>query len=468
MAETWATSGTDLHLELDVSGTRIRRGLEDALRGAIQASRLGPGTRLPSSRSLAADLGIARNTVADAYGQLAAEGWLVAEHGSGTRVAERVVAEPPSEPAGHPAAGGPGYSLLAGSPDLSSFPRSAWLAAARRALSVAPAEALGYTDPRGRPELREALADYLARVRGVRATADRIVLCSGFTQALGLLAGVLARQGATTLATEAYGHRHHRHVVAARGLAVRPLPVDASGAVIAKLADAGAALLTPAHQFPLGVPLAAARRTQAVAWAATTGATIIEDDYDGEFRYDRQAVGAMQALEPESVVYAGTASKTLAPGLRLAWLVLPARLVEAVAAAKVLADRQTSSLDQLTFAELIRSGAYDRHVRRCRMAYRRRREQLATQLRARAPGTRMIGVAAGLQALVELPAGSTEDAVVGRAAQRGLALSGLNEFATAGTRHAPALVVGFAAPPAHAFTTAVARLCAALADRGPG
>jgi len=467
MVETWATSGTDLHLEIDVSGTRVRRGLEDALRGAIQAGRLHPGTRLPSSRSLAADLGIARNTVADAYGQLAAEGWLIAEHGSGTRVAERMIAEQRAAPADHGGGGAPRYSLLAGSPDLSAFPRSAWLAAARRALAGAPAEALGYTDPRGRPELRQALAGYLARVRGVRAAADRIVVCSGFTQALALLTRVLADRGATTLATEAYGHRHHREVAAAQGLGAAPVPVDSGGAVIAGLAGADAALLTPAHQFPLGVPLAAARRTAAVAWAAATGATIIEDDYDGEFRYDRQAIGAMQALEPESVVYAGTASKTLAPGLRLAWLVLPAHLVEEVTAAKVLADRQTSSLDQLTFAELIGSGAYDRHVRSSRMTYRRRRERLAAELRGRAAGVRMIGVAAGLHAVVELPAGRTEDEVVGRAAERGLALSGLSEFATAGARHAPALVVGFAAPPAHAFTTAVARLCAVLADPGP-
>jgi GntR family transcriptional regulator/MocR family aminotransferase len=465
--ETWATSGADLHLEIDVSGTRVRRGLEDALRGAIQAGRLRPGTRLPSSRSLAADLGIARNTVADAYGQLAAEGWLIAEHGSGTRVAERMIAEQPANLADRGHAGTPRYSLLAGSPDLSAFPRSAWLGAARRALAVAPAEALGYTDPRGRPELRQALADYVARARGVRAAADRIVVCSGFTQALALLARVLADRGATTLAVEAYGHRHHREVVTAQGLGVRPVPVDAGGAVIAELADADVALLTPAHQFPLGVPLAAPRRTRAVAWAAATGATIIEDDYDGEFRYDRQAIGAMQALEPESVVYAGTASKTLAPGLRLAWLVLPARLVEDVTAAKVLADRQTSSMDQLTFAELISSGAYDRHVRRCRMAYRRRRERLVTELRVRAPRVRMTGVAAGLHAVVELPPGRTEDDVVGRAAQRSLALSGLGEFATAGARRAPALVIGFAAPPAHAFTTAVARLGAVLADPGP-
>jgi GntR family transcriptional regulator/MocR family aminotransferase len=468
MVGTWATSGPDLHLEIDVSGTRVRRNLEDALRGAIQAGRLQPGTRLPSSRSLAADLGIARNTVADAYGLLAAEGWLVAERGSGTWIAERVIAEQAAAAPDAGQAGRPRYSLPAGSPDLSTFPRSAWLAAARRAFAVAPAEALGYTDPRGRPELREALAGYLARARGVRAAADRIVICSGFTQALALLAQVLAARGATTLAVEAYGHAHHREVIAAHGLAVQPVGVDARGARISDLTGAGAdaVLLTPAHQFPLGVPLAAARRTQAAAWAAATGATIIEDDYDGEFRYDRRAIGAMQALEPGSVVYAGTASKTLAPGLRLAWLVLPARLATAVADAKVLADRQTSSLDQLTFAEFVGSGGYDRHVRRGRMLYRCRRERLAAQLRLRAPHVRMTGVAAGLHAVLELPPGSQEDEIIARAAERGLALSGLTEYAAPGARHAPALVVGFGAPPAHAFTTAVARLCAVLAETG--
>jgi GntR family transcriptional regulator / MocR family aminotransferase len=298
----------------------------------------------------------------------------------------------------------------------------------------------------------------------VRAAADRIVVCSGFTQALALLAGVLAARGGRTLAVEAYGHQHHRDVVASRGLAVRPVPVDRGGAVIAELGDASGVLLTPAHQFPLGVPLAALRRTQAVAWAAAAGATIIEDDYDGEFRYDRQAIGAMQALAPDSVVYAGTASKTLAPGLRLAWLVLPADLVEDVTAAKVLADRQTSSLDQLTFAELIRSGGYDRHVRRGRQAYRRRRERLVTALRQHAPGVALSGVAAGLHAVLDLPAGQQEADVIARAAARGLAIGGLGGYATPGARHAPALVVGFGTPPAHAVTTAIARLCAVLAD----
>jgi GntR family transcriptional regulator / MocR family aminotransferase len=467
MTETWATFGTDLHLELDVSGTRVRRRLEEALRRAIQDGRLQPGTRLSSSRSLAADLGIARNTVADAYGQLAAEGWLVAGHGSGTWVAERVLAEQASPAAGPGPATAPRYSLRAGEPDLSAFPRTAWLAAARRALAVAPAEALGYTDPSGRPELRQALAGYLARARGVRAAADRIIICSGFTQALGLLATVLAARGAGTLAVEQYGHQHHRDVIAAAGLAVRPVRVDGGGAATAELAGADAALLTPAHQFPLGVPLAAERRTQAVAWAAGTGATIIEDDYDGEFRYDRQAVGAMQALAPGSVVYAGTASKTLVPGLRLGWLALPAHLFADVLAAKVLADRQTGSLDQLTLAELIGSGNYDRHVRRCRQSYRRRRERLTAALREHAPRTRVTGVAAGLHAVVELPADVTEAEVIAAAAARGLAVSGLADFAAPGARHAPGLVVGFATPPAHSFTTAVARLCAVLREVTP-
>ena len=466
MRETWATSGTDLLLEIDVTGSRVRRRLEDALRGAIQAGRLAPGTRLPSTRSLAVDLGLARNTVADAYGQLTAEGWLVAGHGSGTWVAERVIAEPagPAAAAGHQAAR-PRFSLAPGVPDLAMFPVTAWLAAGRRALGAAPAAALGYGDPRGQPELRQALADYLSRARGVRAAADRIMICTGFTQALGLLTQVLAgRGGDGTLAVEHYGHRHHRQVIAAHGLAVRPLPVDGRGALTADLGRAAGALLTPAHQFPLGVPLAAGRRTTATAWAAATGGTIIEDDYDGEFRYDRQAVGAMQALAPEHVVYAGTASKTLAPGVRLAWLVLPRPLADDVIAARELADRHASIPEQLTLAELITSGGYDRHVRRARLAYRRRREQLADALREHAPAARMTGVAAGLHAVVELPPGVGEDKAIAAGAARGLALSGLAEYAAGGAGRAPALVIGFATPPAHSFTTAIARLCAVLGE----
>jgi GntR family transcriptional regulator / MocR family aminotransferase len=189
----------------------------------------------------------------------------------------------------------------------------------------------------------------------------------------------------------------------------------------------------------------------------------VEDDYDGEFRYDRQAVGAMQALAPEQVVYAGTASKALAPGLRLAWLVVPAQLLDEVAEAKRHCDGQSSVLDQLALAELIRGGGYERHIRRCRLAYQRRRQLLGESLAGRIPGARVAGVAAGLHALVELPAGLEEADVVGRASRRGLAVEGLAEYRAASHGHTPSLVVGFATPPQHAFGAALERLCAILA-----
>ncbi len=259
------------------------------------------------------------------------------------------------------------YDLRPGSPDLSAFPRAGWLSAARKALSAAPSHALGYGDPRGLPELRAVLAGYLARARGVRASPDRIVVCSGFTQGLALLCQVLPGAGVTRIAVEEYGLPGPARTLAASGLAPVMLGVDDGGAILDPAPGAEAMLLTPAHQFPLGSVLSPRRRADAARWAAGTGGLVIEDDYDGEFRYDRQPVGALQALAPEHVVYAGTASKTLAPGLRLGWLVLPARLVDAVADAKARADAHTSSLEQLTLAEFITSGAYDRHVRRARL-----------------------------------------------------------------------------------------------------
>jgi GntR family transcriptional regulator/MocR family aminotransferase len=461
METTGAASGTDLHLEL--AGSRGRAAIEHALREAVQSGRLRRGTRLPSSRALARDLGIARNTVVEAYGQLVAEGWLTAVTGSGTQVAEHGIESVP--PAVAPPQARPvRYDLRAGEPDLSSFPWAAWLTAARRALNAAPIDALGYGDPRGRPELRQALASYLSRARGVRADPERIIICNGFTQALSLLCEVLVGRGATGLAVEAYGHRSYCELATARGLEVVQAPVDAHGVVVSEFGAAQAALLTPAHQFPLGMALAAQRRTQAVRWARTTGALIVEDDYDGEFRYDRQAIGAMQALAPDSVGYAGSASKTLAPGVRLGWLAAPAHLVGDVAAAKALADRQTSVPDQLTLAELISSDGYDRHIRRCRLLYRRRRDLLIALLREQAPRVRVTGVAAGLHVVLDLPPGSDEDDIVDRGARRGLALEGLGAYGTGGTGRPPALVIGYGTPPAHAYTTAIARLGATLAD----
>ena len=343
-------------------------------------------------------------------------------------------ATPEAAPAQAATAGRVRYDLRPGRPDLTMFPRAAWLAAARRALIAAPSDALGYGDPRGLDELRSALAGYLARARGVRVTPDRIVICAGFAQALALLCGVQVERGVHTLAVEAYGHLLHREVAVAAGLRLRPLAVDAAGAAVDELgargraADAGAPV--PARR-PARTGAAQARRRV----GDDTDGLIVEDDYDGEFRYDRQAVGAMQALAPEHVAYAGTASKSLAPGLRLGWLVVPAHLVEQVVEAKRLADVQAGTLDQLTLAELIGCGAYDRHIRRSRLAYQRRRERLVATLLRRVPDARVAGVAAGLQALVVLPEGQTEDDAVGRAAGDGLALEGLSGFGTAAHEH---------------------------------
>ncbi|WP_316521837.1 PLP-dependent aminotransferase family protein [Kitasatospora brasiliensis] len=469
----WTTFGGDLHLDLTerrAAGAGLRAALEDALREAVQEGRLAPGTRLPSSRALGEDLGIARNTVVEAYGQLTAEGWLSSRQGSGTTVARRAVPSPAVRPTRpqtrRPAAR---YDLTSGRPDLSLFPRTAWLAAARRALATAPHEALDYSSPLGRLELRQALTHYLARVRGVRTDPDHLLVCTGVTQGLGLLCAALRERGARALAVEEYGLPPQHAIVRAAGLTTVPVPLDADGARVDRLdARAGAVLLTPAHQYPTGAALSAERRAEAVRWAREQDRYVIEDDYDGEFRYDRQPLGAMQALDPERVVYAGTSAKSLAPGLRLAWLALPDALVEPVARLKALADTMSPVLDQLTLAELITSGTHDRHVRRCRLHYRRRRDQLVAALAEHAPHVRVTGIAAGLHAVLQLPPGSTpEPELLARARQAGLSLNGLSWHRAPALPPAdtpPALVIGYATPPEHTFPAAVRALCELLRE----
>ncbi|MFE7948252.1 PLP-dependent aminotransferase family protein [Streptomyces sp. NPDC057426] len=469
MAEDRATLGVDLHLDLRGSG--LRTGLMDALREAVRSGRLKAGVRLPSSRSLAADLGIARNTVADAYAELVAEGWLTARQGSGTRVAPRAVPRwqvtagvRPTTAARREAAR-PTYDLKPGSPDLASFPRAGWLKASRRALTAAPNEAFGYGDPRGRIELRTVLAEYLARARGVHARPERIVVCSGFVHGLMLMAQVLRARKVREVAVESYGLDVHWELLTGAGLRLPALPFDELGTRTEELSGmkgVGAVLMTAAHQFPLGGALHPDRRSAAVDWARAAGGLVLEDDYDGEFRYDRQPVGALQGLDPERVVYLGTSSKSLAPGLRLAWMVLPESLVDEVVAAKGRVDWVSSSLDQLTFAEFLGSGAYDRHVRAMRLRYRRRRDELVAAVAEQCPKTRVSGIAAGLHAVLELPPGQERE-VLRSAAWQGLALHGLDRF-----RHPDVpqtqdgLVVGYATPPDSAWSGALAALCRVL------
>ncbi|MEN3586176.1 PLP-dependent aminotransferase family protein [Streptomyces sp. ZYX-F-203] len=453
MPRNRATSGIDLHLE--PIGPGLRRGLTRALREAARTGRLAPGTRLPSSRALAADLGVARNTVAEAYADLVAEGWLTARQGSGTRVAARPVAPDDTAPRPVRRSARPAHDLRPGTPDVSAFPRSAWLSAARRALAVAPNDAFGHGDPAGRPELRAALADYLARVRGVRADPGRVVVCGGFGQALRLLGTVLRARGVRAVGVESYGFSDHRELLERAGLRTVPLPFDARGTDPgAPPEGVGAVLLTPAHQFPMGPPLSPERRTAVVEWARRTGGLVLEDDYDGEFRYDRRPIGALQGLAPERTVYLGTSSKSLAPGLRLSWTVSPPDLAAEIAAAKGRFDDR-GVLDQLTFAEFLASGDHDRHVRASRTRYRRRRDALVA-VAADAPGVRVTGVAAGLHAVLRLPPGG-EESVMRAAAWQRLALLGLAAFRhpEADTEEVDAVVVGYGAPPDHAWAGAL-------------
>ncbi|MFI7411595.1 PLP-dependent aminotransferase family protein [Streptomyces sp. NPDC049627] len=476
MTDSWVNYaeriGTDLHLELSGPGGR-RAALTRALRETVRSGRLAPGTRLPPYRSLAADLGVARNTVADAYAELVAEGWLTARQGSGTRVAERVQplrrAErvPRKAP---PRARGPRHDLRQGTPDASAFPRAAWLASYRRALQQAPNEVFGPGDPAGRVELREALTEYLARARGVRTEPGRIVICSGFAHALRLLFGQDRGGGRGVLrgplAVEAYGLGFHRELLAAGGVRTAPLPLDGDGARVDRLGRERAVLLTPAHQFPTGGPLHPERRAALIDWARARGGVVLEDDYDGEFRYDRKPVGAVQGLDPDRVIFIGSVSKSLSPAVRLGWMVLPERYVDDVLAAKGEREAWASVLDQLSLADLIASGAYDRHVRRMRQRYRSRRDRLVAALAEHAPHIGVTGVAAGLHAVLRLPPG-TERSTVKAATWQGIALDGLAEF-----RHPEApetdtpvrdgLVVGFATPSEHAYGAALEALCGVL------
>ncbi|WP_051574520.1 PLP-dependent aminotransferase family protein [Mycobacterium sp. URHB0044] len=463
--------GTDLHLEM-MTGSGLRSGLADALREAVRTGRLAPGSRLPSSRVLAADLGVARNTVADAYTELAAEGWLTAQQGSGTRVAKRAAPRPTGPGIGHTLRirQRPTHALMPGSPNLAEFPRAQWLAAARRALNAAPHDAFGYGDTAGRIELRTVLANYLARARGVYANPNRIIICSGFHHGLTLMAQTLKARRVRAVAVESYGFGVHRDLLAAAGLHTPPVYVDERGARtddLAGLREVGAVLLTPAHQYPTGVELRPDRRATVIDWARATGGLVLEDDYDGEFRYDRQPVGALQGLDPDRVVYFGSASKSLAPGLRLAWMVLPEGLVPDVLDAKGIVDA-ASSFEQLTLAEFIAAGAYDRHVRSMRHRYKIRRDQLVAVLADRAPRIRVSGMAAGLQAVLELPHG-TEQSVVEAAASEGLVISGMREFRYEGhgvswrLPEQDALVVGYAAPSDSAWEGALEALCKVLA-----
>jgi GntR family transcriptional regulator/MocR family aminotransferase len=484
MSSDWSTRhGIDLHLELAREGSR-RVAIEEALRQAIRDGRLPLGSTVPSTRVLSRDLTVARGTVSEAYDQLVAEGWLAARQGAGTTVAW--TGEPDhADRARPPGRDGvaPRHDFRPGSPDISSFPRHEWSAAVKRSLRTAPDAALGYSDPQGLSVVRRGLAEYLSRSRGVRTDPRRVIVCAGFAQALSLLMSVLHRLGTRVVAMENPCIGAYRDAAAAGGLTIVSLSVDEHGADPTPLVvgdrssrdagvPAGAALLTPAHQYPTGSTLAPSRRSAFIEWARAHGGYVIEDDYDGEFRYDRQPVGALQGMDPERVVYVGTASKSLAPGLRLGWMALPDALVEPLSAAKSQADRQTGAIEQLALAELIASGGLDRHIRRSRLRYRHRRDALIAAM-ASVPGIRVTGIAAGLHAVVELPEPGADETSVDEAntvaalAAAGVAVQGLGDYWHLPGIRPQGLVVGYGTPPEHDYPAALDALTATLARALP-
>lgn len=447
----------DLFLELDMAACppRERRAtLEGRLREAIVSGRLRPGTVLPSSRVLARELGVSRGTVVDAYSGLVAEGYLRSRAGGETTVASRSGATAPS------ASGGvefPLVDLRAGAADLSVFPSGQWAAALRAALAATPGVWLDYPPRKGVEELRSVLVDYLARSRGVVGSVDRVVMCCGLSHGVGLITDALRTVGRRRIAMEDPGLPRHRVIVAAHGAEIVPIPVDEDGlrvdAVVA--ADPDAVLVTPAHQYPTGVVLSPNRRRELVAWAQRHGRLVIEDDYDAEFRYERTPLGALQGFDPDRVAYAGTLSKTLAPGLRLAWLVLPEWFVRPVEEAKWATGAENSVPEQLAFAELIRSQRYDRHLRRMRAVFRRRRDRFLGGLEAGVPHLRTPRIAAGLHFVVELPAGGPDESeVLAAAKQMGVALYGLRHCWHSRPR-SQGIIVGFGRPPENVVDAAV-------------
>jgi GntR family transcriptional regulator/MocR family aminotransferase len=453
----------DLEIEFK-EGVTLRRQLEDALRGAVRSGRLAPGSLLPPSRDLADQLGVSRGVVVDSYAQLAAEGYLTARRGSGTRVASLPAAiGPPSRrqviPPQHYR-----YELRPGTADFHSFPRTRWKMALVGALRELPDNRLTYADHCGVPELRNAVAGYLGRMRGAVAQPDHVVICCAASHALTMLWQVLRRRGVRRVAVEDPGWRWQRYTVERAGLAAVPVRVDDDGMVISELAAAGvdAVVITPAHHYPTGAVMTAERRAALIAWAQQRQALIVEDDYDAEYRFGRDPMAALQGLAPDLVAFIGTTSKTLAPALRLAWAVLPTRLIDD--AEEVMRDTGITppTLDQIAMARFIEDAALERHLRAMRRRYRAKREILVGALGRHLPEVRVSGTAAGLHLLAWLPDGADERRTATRMREAGVGLHELHRHCTVHAPAPPALLLGFAFPSGPDLVTAARLLAGAL------
>jgi GntR family transcriptional regulator / MocR family aminotransferase len=410
----------DVLLDLSGSGSLHRR-LTRALRSAITSGRLADGVALPPSRTLATTLGCSRWSVTEAYSQLVAEGYLEARVGSATRVRwsgrPADLPDRPAPPPERPAR----WDLAPGLPDLRAFPRRRWADAVRRASTNATNLDLGFADPRGHSTARTVLTDYLRRVRGAEPSGGELLVTTSATTGVGMACRALVADGITAIGVEDPGWTRLHATIEAAGMTIVPLGVDAGGVRVDDLdrhPDVRAVIVTPAHQFPRGVPLAPDRRAALLDWARRVSGVVIEDDYDAEFRYDGRSIGALQGMDPGRVFLVGSVSKTLSPAVGIGWLLAPGRWSSALG---TLVPRATPpTLDQLAFTDLITGGGYDRHLRSRRRAFRHRRARLIDALAERLPRCRVSGMAAGLHLPLALPDGVDAATVVTNARRRGV------------------------------------------------
>jgi GntR family transcriptional regulator/MocR family aminotransferase len=453
------TGPVELLVELDRGGEEpMYEQLERSLREAIRDGRLPAGSRLPSSRALAAELRISRGVITTAYEQLGAEGYLESRQGAPVRVAGGVRTQTPRAPA-PPLEPRLAYDFTPGLPDLAGFPRDRWLRSVRAAWRETALDAVGYGDPRGVPELREALAGYLGRVRGAAPDPEHVIVCTGFRQGFSLTCRWLYANGIEQVALEEPGWHAQRLIVEEAGLAVMPIPVDQEGIDVSALESTGAeaVVVTPAHQFPTGARLSARRRAALIEWADRGDRLIIEDDYDAELCPER--VGALQGIAPDRVLYVGSASKRLAPGMRLGWMLPPSWLSWALISAKAIEDAGSEVAGQLALADFIARGELERHLRRMRLRYRQRRVHLVKVLAERIPNWRPVTADGGLHTLVLLPHETDEPALLAAAARLGVGIEGLSLHSYTG-ECPPGLVLGHA----HMAEPALARGVQLLAE----
>jgi len=477
----------DLHgWRLDRSGgVPLGRQIYGQVRSAVLSGALPAGTKLPSSRAMAARLGVARTSVVTAYEQLLAEGYAEGRHGSGTFVSADVAGltvrrratrpvKPRAAPA--PARAFPEFERAAAQMDARPFgtgrtlidarTMDVWRKLTNRAVRAFGANDLGYSDPAGLIELRRNLCEYLRAARGVRCEPEQIIVTAGTQHALDIAIRVLLSPGDEVWVEDPGYPLTHAQLLLANARP-RPIPVDAQGLVVAAgrrtAPKARAAFVTPSHQFPTGVALSMARRLELLAWARASGAFIVEDDYTSEFRYSGPPLASLQGLDAdERVIYVGTLNKALFPGLRIGYVVVPPALLPAFVSARYLMDRQPPTLHQAVVAEFMQQGHFAAHIRRMRQMYREQRDALAATLTRRAAGRLQVDVPdQGMHLVAYLESGTSDIAVEAAAQRAGIVVRAISRFYRVAAPR-PGLMLGFSGFPRQLIVPAAARLAAVL------